>query len=124
MNAKAVMILVASLFVVGCTSNQIVIENEADAAVEFHFRGEEYSIPSGSVQTIEEIPSGEYAFSTVYTIPAGFEGAAGDGLSGSMQFLYNGTQARLNYVSVTDSTTYTVSAVFSSSDPSSFNIVE
>lgn len=95
---KVLIALIAGIFVVGCSTNQIEIKNESDlVTIHFLFRGEEYTIgPSGSLP-IEDIPNGAFAYSTTVSYTSGTDITLGEGLAGTLDFLRNETEWVLLY---------------------------
>jgi hypothetical protein len=112
-------IVLIILFYVGCSNsinNSVTFQNMADADVYVNFRGSVIDVASGQKTVINNIPKGNYNYSTTYTVPAGATGSATLGnLSGTVA-LKAGTKIFFLYSSTLLEGTYTISLNISSSD--------
>jgi hypothetical protein len=96
--------------------NKITAKNLADGGVILTLRGQAYNIPSGETLILNDFKKGTFAYSTVYEVPFGITSSTASGdVSGEMKLLA-GTEISLVYSSVSDSASYTLFGVLSSSD--------
>ena len=110
--------ILSAVVLIGCSGNQIYIENRAAGAVFFLFRGEQREVPSGAAITVQDIPNGTYSYSTTYEIPAGVQTwTADEGLAGDLYFRRNQTNWTILYASVRTDTSYEINANLSTNDP-------
>ena len=118
---RYVVLAVLGLFTLGCwNDNSLTINNQAIAAISVAFRGQEYSVAAGGSHKVSDIPSGEFTYSTVYTIPASAKSVTdGAGLTGSLKLYNNSTQYLLIYTSVLRDSVYAIDATLSSSNDQS-----
>jgi hypothetical protein len=105
------------LLCAGCTNdNQIRIENQTLGDVTLNFRAAAYTVPSGKIQDIKNIPNGTYTPNVTYYIPAGLTPSALP-TGTSLAFDKNSTHWYLLFASLTQGTTYTLSLNETTSDP-------
>lgn len=108
--------VITLLFLVGCSSNEIKVVNEAAGDIVLTFRGEEHEVPSGTSKIIDKIPDGTFAYGTTYEIPDGYtESEAEDGCAGKLLFVEHNTDYVLFYGSYYEDITSTDTAGSSSS---------
>ena len=124
-NIILVFVLAVMALMLGCSENKIVVTNDADEMVWFHFRGDKYALsPSGtstaehpSTRTLSDIPNGTYAYNTTYIVPrADINVDVGPDLSGQFSFQKNETKITILYESITDSNSYNISLTYSTSN--------
>jgi hypothetical protein len=94
------------LFFIGCVNdNQIKIENQAAGEVLFNFRAAIYTVPSGGVTVIKDIPNGTYIPDVSYGIPSGYTSGSLPSVT-SLAFQKESTKWYLLFTSVIQSGTY------------------
>ena len=100
----------------GCTdsiNSQVVLDNKAAAPVFVNFRADEYAVPSGQTLVIKDVPKGAFDYSTTYQLPAGITQASADGaMAGTVTISESGARVLIIYASIVDSTTYKISATY------------
>lgn len=106
--------LAACLLFVGCSGNQLKVDNETDFSISFLFRGNRYAIAANSRQIIEDIPNGVFDYGSSPTVPSGYTYADGGGLSGNLSFQQSKTEVLMVYSATLSNNTYTVSAATTS----------
>lgn len=111
--------IVSFIFLVGCSTNEINIENQTDGKVTFIFRGEEHEIPSGKSKPIDRIPDGTFSYSVVFDIPATANGySLPEASEYSLKFVQHNTDWQIYYSSVIDTSgAYIIYETKSSSIP-------
>lgn len=84
---------------VGCSDNQLEVENGTAFAITMNFRAEKHTLNPGQTKTIKEIPNGTFGYGTVFLVPsnAGYEVTDGGGLDGEVTFERSDTQVLLLY---------------------------
>jgi hypothetical protein len=117
-------LLILSIGLLSCsddTINTITFTNLAAGDVSVSFRGTVTDVPVGATVELKNILLGEYAYDTVFILPAGTTTYdAGDGLAGT--FVLNaGTKILVIYTSVIEAGNYSISASVTSSDNLSDN---
>lgn len=114
---KCLALAIFLLWCAGCTNdNQIRIENQTLGDVTLNFRAVAYTVPSGKIQDIKNIPNGTYVPNVTYEIPAGLTASALPAGT-SLAFNTNTTKWYLLFSSLTQGTTYTLSLNETTSDP-------
>ncbi len=99
---------ISILFLVGCSTNEIKVVNEAEGDIVLTFRGEEHEVAAGSSKIIDKIPDGTFAYGTTYEIPVGYnESEAEEGCAGKLLFVEHNTDYVLFYGSYYEDITST-----------------
>jgi hypothetical protein len=96
--------------------NRIRLKNIAGGSIMFNFRGEAITVAPGKTYDLNNIPKGEYAYNTTYSVPSGATSSTASGdVSGTMS-LKAGTKILALYSSTVFDGIYTLYANVSSSD--------
>lgn len=96
---------ISILFLVGCSTNEVKIVNEADFAITLTFRGEEHTVNATNTKTIDGIPDGTFEYGTTGHVPknsfTNFEMSSD--CNGKLTFVEHNTDYVLFYGSFTES---------------------
>jgi hypothetical protein len=111
-------LIVLSIGLFSCSDNPIntiTVTNNAAFGVQLNFKGTLTAIPAGGTVQLTDILQGEYAYETIFEVPANSTYDASESCAGT--FVLNaGTDILMVYVSVFDGTNYSITASITSSD--------
>jgi len=111
-------LIILSIGLFSCSDNPIntiTVTNNAAFGVQLNFKGTLTNIPTGETVQLSDILQGEYAYETIFEVPANATYDASASCVGT--FVLNaGTKIQMVYASVFDGTNYSITASITSSD--------
>jgi hypothetical protein len=111
-------LIILSIGLFSCSDNPIntiTVTNNAAFGVQLNFKGTLTSIPAGGTVQLTDILQGEYAYETIFEVPANSTYDASESCAGTFT-LNAGTKIQMVYVSVFDGTNYSITASITTSD--------